>query len=107
MNSKYLNGSIKDIFIKNVPKIPDHKAVIANIQIGTPRGSGYWKLNTTWLDDNNYKENIRSVKKDTLKTFNEHFSPSITWDICKIEIKELTIKYAIAMKKENCRYIKY
>lgn len=54
-NSKYLNGNIKSIYFRNVPNIPDHKAVISNIHIGTERGSGYWKLNTSLLNDNNYK----------------------------------------------------
>ena len=96
-----MNGNIKSIYFRNVPKIPDHKAVISNIHIGTERGSGYWKLNTSWLNDDNYKNKIRLIITDTINSFNTHFSPSVTWDICKIKIKEFSIKYAIATKKEK------
>ena len=33
-NSKYLNGNNINITLKTVPKIPDHKAVILDLQVG-------------------------------------------------------------------------
>ena len=69
-----MNGNIKSIYLRNLPKIPDHKAVISNIHIGTERGSGYWKLNTSWLNDDNYKNKIRLVISHTVNSFDTHFS---------------------------------
>ena len=45
--SDFLKGFNKNIVIKPVPKMPNHKAVILSLKI--EMGTEYWKLNTNWL----------------------------------------------------------
>ena len=38
--------------MRNVPKIPDHKAVTAIIKTNEVHGKGYFTFNTKWLSNN-------------------------------------------------------
>ena len=49
--SKYMNGQVKKVNIKHIPKIPDHKAVEITLAMKYDRGTGYWKLNVNYLED--------------------------------------------------------
>ena len=50
LGSAYINGKVKKCYTQNVPKAPDHKAVLVTIKLGTNRGPGYWKLNNKILE---------------------------------------------------------
>ena len=93
-----LYGNIKNTYIKPVPKIPDHKAVILDLSIGTKRGNGFWKLNVKWLNNDTYKNNVIQIINSIEKQYNS-FSADIIWDICKVKIKVFSIKFAIASSK--------
>ena len=45
-------NNLKSVNMRNVPKIPDHKAVTTIIKTNEVHGKGYFKLNTKWLSNN-------------------------------------------------------
>ena len=68
------------------------KLNIANIS----KGPGYWKLNNNLLQDKNYKDLVRQcLSKYNDISSNSNQSKQIIWDLCKNEIKEVSIKYGI------------
>ena len=82
LNSKYLNGLIKNASIEKVPMIPDHKAIIIILKLKQCNGKGYWILNTTWLQYQVYIQGITNLIIEN-KTKNSH----LTWDLCKRTLK--------------------
>ena len=40
-----MNGQVKKVNIKHIPKILDHKAVEITLAMKYDRGTDYWKLN--------------------------------------------------------------
>ena len=81
-------------FFKQVPKVPNHKAVIINVNLDASRGSVFWKLNRKWLEDELYRNNIESIIQTACYN-NIHLEDDLIWDLCEIKIKEFSIKYAI------------
>ena len=79
----------------------DHCAVTLKlITTETPRGCGIWKMNNSLLLDNEYKTKIVNViRKIKLESIN--MNAQMKWDMCKIKIKEYTIKYAKQKNKEK------
>ena len=57
--STFLNAYIENVSIKRAPKIPDHKAVIINFSFANSRGRGYWKLNTSLLENEDFQYGIK------------------------------------------------
>ena len=93
--------------IVEAPSIPDHKAVIIIIGSMKDRGKGYWKLNTSILSDDCYKNDIIQIIDITtaeLATLNQ---PVLVWDIIKIRIKEATIRFCSMKQKSNNKEIKH
>ena len=99
--SKLLDGNIQSVTMRKVHKIPDHKSVILSLKSDNRRGSGYWKLNSALLESEAYRQGVVALIKDTFSTFENILNPNMLWDICKINIKEFSIKYAIRMSRER------
>ena len=74
-------------------RITDHKALLLKTYINTPkRGPGYWKLNTTLLQNPLYCQDIKGIINSTIS--DEHLinvNLSVKWDILKKRIKQYTI----------------
>jgi exonuclease III len=92
--SDYLNDLIKKSYILNAPKIPDHKAVITSFKPSLTHGNGYWKLNTSFLEDESYKENIIKLINNVKTEYEDSLNKRDLWDLCKIEIKDFSISWA-------------
>ena len=76
LNSTFMNGFLKQNEIRNVPdQIPDHRAVILTLNLNFERGTGYWMLNTKWLEHENYKNGVINIINDLV---NEYKKKSIT-----------------------------
>ena len=60
------------------------------------RGKGYWKMNNSVINDENYREGISKLFDDTLEEYGEHVPKSVLCEYLKIKIKEFTISYCIA-----------
>jgi len=93
---KYLKSNVQRIRNREISFIPDHLAVSANISLNiSRRGPGYWKLNAQLLKEDAFKE---CVRKEILLVENEfsncHMSKKVFWEILKIRIRDVCIKYS-------------
>ena len=85
----------------------DHKAVVADFDIlENKRGKGYWKLNNSLLNDEEYVEGISVVLKETHNEYGDLNSKRLIWEIFKIKVKEFSIKYSVNQYKNNTENIK-
>lgn len=77
-------------------KFTDHQAISLKIQTSTAKskGPGYWKLNNSILNEENYLLKIEKLidKYQTLMSIN-NTDIRLLWDALKIEIKEFSIQY--------------
>ena len=82
----------------------DHKAVIATFKTDNfPRGSGFWKLNTSHLDDppflNSMIEFITLYHRELAD--DPELSKGEVWELLKIGIRDECIAYSRIKKLEN------
>ena len=86
--------------IKPAPKC-DHCAITLKLATDSPqRGCGLWKMNNSLLKDEDYMVNMKLLIKK-FKLENPHMNPQMKWDMCKIKIKEYTIRYSEQKHKEK------
>ena len=80
--------------------LSDHDAVATTFkgEIRT-RGKGYWKLNTSIIGEQDYKDGIRVLIKETMEEYCE--DKQVLWEIIKIRVREFSIKYCIIRKRNN------
>ena len=75
---------------------PDHKAVaIAKNTSSNTRGNfkGYWKINNSTLNEENYKVGINKLFDDLLEEYGQDVPKLLLWEFLKLKIKEFTISY--------------
>ena len=68
-----------------------------------PRGRGFWKLNTSFLND---KEYVNQIKETIAKVSQEYESDnavndSLLWEMIKLKIKKCSLKYASIKKAKR------
>ena len=63
------------------------------------RGSGYWKLNVSFLEDGEYISLISNFLVDWRRHQNRYSSLSKWWEACKGKIKGLSINYGVAKSR--------
>ncbi len=84
----------------NQSPAPDHKVVTLGLITSTKtRGKGYWKLNVSILEDNEYLDMITNVIKNTIQQYKNTISKCVLWDYLKKLIKEHSIKFCIDKAK--------
>ena len=73
---------------------PDHKAAVLDLitQVNT-RGKGYWKMNVSVLDDNEYVQLMTNVITSTINEYEHSVSKGALWEYLNRLIKEHTIKF--------------
>ena len=83
----------------------DHKIATFFLDIELiKRGSGYWKINYSILNDIDYIKMIRRVINDFLITnTREYTSPHNLWETLKCVIRGETIKFCALRKKNQNR----
>ena len=83
----------------------DHNAISMKLKISSGRkGKGYWKLNNALLSDQYYINCIKNIiQKVKLELSKEN--PQIKWEVCKIKIKEFSLKYSKQKQKERECYL--
>ena len=84
--------------------VPDHRGVLLHLQSeNKQRGKGYWKLNVSVLKEKKYIDGIKNLIKHTYEEYNDIENERLKWDLCKIRIKEYSIKYCCtkAMKSRD------
>ena len=84
----------------------DHSMIIISAALhSNQRGPGYWKLNTSFLSDANYVNQIRAtIKKVTDEYVNDYsVNPTLMWEMIKLKIREQSIKYAKDRRTKTSR----
>ena len=80
----------------------DHSMIIINIALhSNERGPGYWKLNTSFLSEIDYVNQIRSAIKNVHDEYkhDNNVNPALLWEVIKLKIREQSLKYAANQKK--------
>ena len=79
----------------------DHRALYMVLEVSNnQRGTGYWKLNTSILQDQQYINQMNIELERTINTL-QCKSPSKKWEKIKSRIKEFTVKYARQQGSED------
>ena len=63
-------------------------------------GRGVWKFNSSLLQDQVFQENVKDVIRK-VKLENAKLDIQMQWELCKIKIREYSIKYAIDKHKKD------
>ena len=89
-------------FVENCVITPgiktDHSAVILELNLSTTqRGPGYWKFNTSLLQDEEYVKGMNTLLDIELDQ--EYKSKKEIWEIIKMTARGSTIQYAAQKKK--------
>ena len=82
----------------------DHSMItMAIVTNSNPRGPGFWKLNTSFLSEDNYVTKIQNTIQDTKSEYanNPSVSPALLWEMIKLKIREASLLYAKQKKKER------
>ena len=86
---------------------PDHKAVSLDIQFcDKKRGRGYWKLNNSVLNDDEYREGILNLYTETTRQYGGQVSNTLLWEFLKVKIKQCSISYCVMKSKTAQNQIK-
>ena len=84
----------------------DHSMITINTALhSNPRGPGFWKMNTSFLTDVNYVNQIRTTIREVLSEYKNDTSvnPSLLWEMIKLKIREQSLKYAADSKANMLR----
>lgn len=63
------------------------------------KGPGFWKLNTSLLQDKEYVDIIKQVIQETVE-INSNADPQLLWDTIKLQIRGKSIQYSSRKKRE-------
>ena len=61
-----------------------------------PRGPGFWKLNTSLLEEDEYVKQIKTTIKAVQEEYQEDntVNAALTWEIIKLKVREQSMMYA-------------
>ncbi len=80
----------------------DHALIELTFKLNGPkRGPGIWKLNTSFLEDNKYKDEIKNIIDTEWKKLESHQDLALRFDWVKHKIREYSIKYGKLKAKLN------
>ena len=76
----------------------DHSLVTIKLALhSNPIGSGFWKLNTSLLEEDEF---VKQIKKKTIKAVQEEYqedntvNAALTWEMIKLKVGEQSMMYA-------------
>lgn len=82
----------------------DHSMITMEITTNfNPRGPGLWKLNTSFLSEDNYVSKIKDIIQQTKDEYanDPYVGPSLLWEMIKLKVRETSLIYARQRKKER------
>ena len=89
LGSKKIIADTCTCIMKQAPAL-DHKAVAMDIKTGSnTRGKGYWKINNSVLNEENYKVLNSKLVVDLLEEYGQDVPKPLLWEFLKLKIKEL------------------
>ena len=70
-----------------------------------PRGPGFWKLNTSFLSETEYINQIRATIEGVKDEYqnNKSVNASLLWEMIKLKVREQTLGYAKTKKAKMLR----
>ena len=95
MISGGLQDEVVSVYIKP-PIKSDHSAITLLINgVGDgERGPSFWKFNSTFVNDSDYRFLFDENIKKWLEEFKEVVDKRVFWDLLKSKIQQFTIKYS-------------
>ena len=101
-----ISHHVLDITIKTdvLPSIQsDHSPILIDFKyIQKPTlGAGTWKLNTSLLKDEEYKNQFRDNLTEWLASYDNLTNRNLKWEIIKYEVRKFSIKYCKHKKREE------
>ena len=97
-----LQNHIKSVDIE-ISISSDHSPVSMDVKKTDPsikKGPGFWKFNSSLLEDRVFVSNMEKVIEDT-KTQHSGINKQANWEIIKYKIKQYSIKYSKGIAKEK------
>ena len=91
---------IEKIIIRRIPgshsggnRMSDHRALIFTFRlISNTRGDGYWKLNSSYLEQDDYKAGIKQLCTEVTNMID--IDDIDKWELLKIKAKDFSINFA-------------
>ena len=75
----------------------DHSLITIKLALhSNSRGPGFWKLNTSLLEDDGYVKQIKTTIKAVQEEYQEDntINAALTWEMIKLKVREQSILYA-------------
>ena len=91
----------------SVPLVPGHIGIFVKLQGVINRGKSYWKLNTSFLEDEPFNKGIHDTVNKCINEFSESVNKRQLWDLCKFYIKKFCIKYSIKKSTDRRSQIEF
>ena len=68
-----------------------------------PRGPGFWKLNTSFLTELEYVNQIKTTIQETYEEYKNDVSvnPSLLWEMIKLKVREKSLRYSKIKTKQT------
>ena len=80
--------------------LSDHSAVVLKIiQNNSEKGVGFWKLNTSLLENNDYVQTIEQIIDE--QTNQNYETVRLTWEMIKLQTRGESIKFTARPVKSN------
>ena len=84
----------------------DHSLITISAPLhSNQRGPGNWKLNTSFLSDANYVNQIRTTFKKVTDEYvnDDNVNATLMWEMIKLKIREQSVKYAKDRRTKTSR----
>ena len=81
----------------------DHSMITLQISLhSNNRGRGFWKLNTSFLNDIEYVNRIKLIINQTKAEYvqDDTVNPNLLWEMVKMKVREESLKYGTSKKKK-------
>ena len=79
----------------------DHSLITIKVALhSNQRGPGFWKLNSSFLSDINYVNQIRKAIQEVLAEYenDDNVIAALLWEMIKLNVREQSLKYAADKK---------
>ena len=81
----------------------DHSMITLQISLNSnKRERGFWKLNSSFLNDTEYVNQIKSIIKQTKDEYaqDDTVNPNLLWEMVKLKVREESLRYGTFKKKK-------
>lgn len=82
----------------------DHSMITLSLSLhSNPRGPGFWKLNTSFLTELDYVNQIKTTIQETRDEYknDESVNPVLLWEMIKLKVREKSIHYSKNKMKQT------